>query len=240
MSNSEEKCEIDLTAEVRARIGNIVNKVRVRNMSEIDEQGHSRKDCYNITNDERVLSIYPESNVTFYIEFKNGGILSVKEKDGSSIDIRYADKPERAKYTFLPLELDDCYTTLSNLPKWMQETINGWSDDETEKNKEYIEDIEECNRKFDVLTKNAIEYAQLRIQSNNLSDQEFVRINHQRTEAHDRFIFTLSDYIDEYIPFAMPFEEDEIRGLMENRRKVGDLACYFLFMEGIKASLKEQ
>lgn len=114
-----------------------------------------------------------------------------------------------------------------------EKSTDEWCENESERESN-IEYIESCNKLYEKMKQSAIEYGELRIRSRNLSDQEFIRTNQQRTEAHDRFISNLTEYVDIFIPFARPVEEDEIRNIMKNRKKIGDLACYFLFMEGIK------
>ena len=121
-----EECVIDLTGEVRARIGNIVKTATVGLLPGMEERASYRKPLYEVSEDERVLSVHPDGGGAFYIEFKNGGTINIVGDECSSIDIAYTDRPEIAEEKSLPSELDGCYVTLSSIPKWAKKVqMNG-------------------------------------------------------------------------------------------------------------------
>lgn len=123
-------------------------------------------------------------------------------------------------------EAKDLYNMLMNIPNMEKKlcSIAGTK---------YSNEIEVH---LDSFIRNAIEYAEIRMKWSMMSDQEAVRRNSERTMVNDSLMQRITTILLYLKSNGMDTIVDtELINCLNNRKQVGDLACYIAYERAIKA-----
>ena len=94
------------------------------------------------------------------------------------------------------------------------------------------EDIE-LSKLLEELIKRAVNYADIRSRCLSMSTQEFVRMNATRSQYHDLFIDSVNN-LSSYM-YKRGYTEEWRDLLGENRKCIGDFACFICYIQSINA-----
>lgn len=91
----------------------------------------------------------------------------------------------------------------------------------------------EFERLFTVLQERAVIYVGYRAKWLNISLQERMEIDETRTRNHDLFIKAKNDLVKYMYEHKANVDWDDVLG--ENRKRIGDFACYMVFLMSLNA-----